>query len=178
MAGTAAAPASPLSVPETERIARLLADLSTAPVRPQVAFADHASASRSSTLKFRKPAPRTTDAAADRRLEPLGRELGQRLAELFPFPGDLPAERAGAAVRAAFRHLGWVEPTLDLGRSEQNVIIVQVGHGPADWLVAGTLAGLLSQIAGIGLDAAPVHSADEARLFVVAPPEQLSGVET
>src|SRR5947209_16651918 len=175
MAGTVG-PASPLAVPETDRIAALLAGLAGRPPSRPTVFGEQSATGGSSTLRLRKPAPRADRPPNDPRLEPLGRELGRRLADLFPYPGGSPTERLNAAVRAAFRHLGWDEPGLDLGRSAENVIIVQVQPGPADGLVFGALAGLLSQLAGVDMAAAPMRVAGEARLFVVGPPERLEGV--
>jgi hypothetical protein len=179
MAGIAVSPpdrpASPLSVPETERIAALLADLAGAPAQRAAALVNSSSGDVSATLQVRSPSSRTDRPPADLRLEPLGRELGQRLAELFPYPGGSPAERFDAAVKTCFRHLGWGTPALDLGRSEENVVIVQVQLGPGDHLVAGMLAGLLSTLTNVEFSAAAMPAAGDTRLFVVGPPDRLEG---
>jgi hypothetical protein len=180
MAGTAVVPtdrtASPLNVPETEQIAALLAELVGVSEPRATGAANHLSGDDSTTLQVRKPSSRADRPPTDPRLEPVGHELGRHLAKLFPYPGGSPPERFDAAMKTSFRHLGWGLPALDFGHTDENVVIVQVEPGPGDHLVAGMLAGLLSQLAGLEFSAAAMPAIGDARLFVVGPPDRLEGI--
>jgi predicted hydrocarbon binding protein len=127
--------------------------------------------------------------AADRVLQAAGRDWGRGLAErltaeLAEYRGEPLAAKSVAQFQAdlqsAFRQLGWGVLTLDFSRYDAGILVAEVRHapagGPADALLAGTLAGLLSHIAGRELAAAATPTIGDLKRFVIALPERLERV--
>jgi hypothetical protein len=127
--------------------------------------------------------------AAERVLQTAGRDWGRGLAErltaeLAEHRGEPLAEttvaRFQADLQSAFRQLGWGVLTLDFRRYDAGILVAEVRHappgGPADALLAGTLAGLLSQVAGRELAAAATPNIGDLKRFVIALPERLERV--
>jgi predicted hydrocarbon binding protein len=126
---------------------------------------------------------------AARVLEAAGRDWGRRLAERLttelvqyreePF-ADAPVARFQTDLQSAFRQLGWGILTLDFNRYDKGILIAEVRHappgGPADALLAGALAGLLSHIAGRELAAVATPPVGELHRFVIALPERLEKI--
>ena len=77
-------------------------------------------------------------------------------ADLERYRGQPVAEasvaRFQADVQSAFSHLGWGVLSLDFSRFSAGLLVAEVRHappgGPADALLAGALAGLVSHVAG------------------------------
>jgi predicted hydrocarbon binding protein len=134
--------------------------------------------------------------AAERIMQDAGRAWGRDLAkrwtaELAEYRGEPLAETSVARfqtdLQSAFRQLGWGVLTLDFSRFDKGLLVAELRHAPqgqpADALLAGTLAGLLSHVAGRDLAAAatpPVGGtpgeAGSLRRFVIALPERLEKV--
>jgi predicted hydrocarbon binding protein len=126
---------------------------------------------------------------AERILQAAGKDWGRGLAERFtteladhrgePLAATSVA-RFQADLQSAFRQLGWGVLTLDFQRYDVGILVAEVRHapagGPADALLAGTLAGLLSQIAGRELAAATTPTTGELKRFVIALPERLEQI--
>jgi predicted hydrocarbon binding protein len=126
---------------------------------------------------------------AARILESAGRDWGRKLserltAELSEYRGEPLAEATFARfqtdLQSAFRQLGWGVLSFDFGRYDKGILVAEVRYappgGPADALLAGALAGLLSHIAGRELSAAATPAVGELRRFVIVLPERLEQV--
>jgi hypothetical protein len=114
-----------------------------------------------------------------------GRDLTKRLtAELAEYRGEPLAETSVARfqtdLQSAFRQLGWGILSLDFSRYDKGLLVAEIRHapqgGPADALLAGALAGLLSHVAGRNLAAAAMPAVGDLRRFVIALPERLEKV--
>jgi predicted hydrocarbon binding protein len=124
-----------------------------------------------------------------RALDAAGHEWGRRFAErltseLESHRGESLAASSMARfetdLQSAFRQLGWGVLSLDFNGYDKGVLIAEVRHapagGPADMLLAGALAGVLSQVAGRELAAAATSPVGDLRRFVIALPERLEQV--
>jgi len=127
--------------------------------------------------------------AADRVLQAAGHDWGRRMAErltaeLAEYRGEPLAAttvaRFQADLQSAFRQLGWGVLSLDFSRFDTGILVAEVRHspsgGPADALLAGAIAGLLSHVAGRDLAAAATPTAGDLKRFVIALPERLEKV--
>jgi uncharacterized protein len=127
--------------------------------------------------------------AAERVLKNCGRAWGRRLAErlaqeLGDYHGEplaaAPLARFQAALRGAFRALGWGVLAIDFSRYDKGLLVAEVRNAPpaapADALLAGALAGLFSHFAGQELDGAATPAADGVRRFVLGLPQRLERV--
>jgi hypothetical protein len=128
-------------------------------------------------------------AAADPVLYSAGRDWGGKLAErlaaeLANHRGEPLAATAVARFQAdlqsALRQLGWGLLTLDFQHFGAGILVAEVRHAPpgapADSLLAGALAGLLSHVAGQALAASATPTAGDLKRFVIALPERLDKV--
>ena len=126
---------------------------------------------------------------AERILQAAGNDWGRGLAERFTteladYRGEPLAAtsvaRFQADLQSAFRQLGWGVLMLDFRRYDVGILVAEVRHapagGPADAFLAGTLAGLLSQIAGRESAAAATPTTGDLKRFVIALPERLEQV--